>query len=68
VVDNEEDGALDPLHAIYGLSASSRPIWLLSCGSDCPLVTVVDREQPLFRGPETAQVTPWVRPGSSIER
>jgi hypothetical protein len=32
------------LHAIYGPSASSRPIWLLSCGSDCPLVTVIDRE------------------------
>jgi hypothetical protein len=36
--------SLDPLHAIYGPSASSRPIWLLSCDSDCPLVTVVDRE------------------------
>jgi hypothetical protein len=23
----------DPLHAIYGPSASSRPIWLLACGS-----------------------------------
>jgi hypothetical protein len=33
----------DPLHAIDGPAAPSRPIWLSSCGSGCPLGTVVDR-------------------------
>ena len=41
--------ANDPEQAVYlvnlyGPSASSRPIRLLSCGSDCPLGTAVDRE------------------------
>jgi hypothetical protein len=41
--------ANDPEQAVYlanlyGPSASSRPMRLLSCGSDCPLGTVVDRE------------------------
>ena len=30
------DPSLDPLHAIYGPAASSRPIRLPSCQFDCP--------------------------------
>jgi hypothetical protein len=33
----------DPLHAIYGPAAPSRPIWPLTCGCGCPLNTARDR-------------------------
>jgi hypothetical protein len=33
----------------------------LSCGADYPLVTVVDRESRMFRGPEKARlITAWL--------
>jgi hypothetical protein len=49
------DQGLDPLHAIYGPTAPSRPKWRSSCGLGCPLVTVSDRCCPLSRGPSAAQ-------------
>ena len=44
VMNSDRSNPLTPLHAIYGTAIPSRPRQLSSCGSRCPLGTVVDHE------------------------